>query len=133
MVDLLASAVIVAAGLYLALLGVSCFVRPDTAARFLLGFASSACLHYLELVLRVLVGAALIHASSTLPYPPLFNVFGWVLIVTSLVMFVVPWRWHRQFAQRAVPQALRYVKLIGASSIALGTALVWCVFRSSFA
>ena len=124
MADLLASAVVVAAGLYLAALGVSCFVRPDAAAKFLLGFASSAFLHYLELALRVLVGASLVHNAHALPYPLAFNVFGWVLIVTSLVMCLVPWRWHRHFSQRAVPQALRYIKLLGVASVVLGVVLV---------
>lgn len=127
MIDLLASAVIVAAGLYLIALGVGCFVRPNAAAAFLLGFASSAFVHYRELAVRVVVGAALVAKAAALPYPPLFNAFGWVLIVTSIAMFVVPWRWHRQFAQQAVPYALRSIKLLGACSIALGTVLVAAV------
>ena len=131
MADLLASAVILAAGVYLAVLGVSCFVRPGSAANFLLGFASSAFLHYMELALRVLVGASLVHNAHALPYPPVFNAFGWVLIVTSLAMCMVPWRWHRQFAQRAVPQALRYITLLGACSIALGAVLVAAVVWDS--
>lgn len=131
MADLLAGAVIVAAGIYLAVVGVGCFVRPQTAAKFLLGFARSAFLHYLELAIRVLVGASLVHKASVLPYPPISNVFGWVLIVTSVVMFVVPWRWHRQFAQQAVPYALRYINLLGVSSIALGVALVAAVVWGS--
>lgn len=133
MIDVLASAVIVATGLYLAVLGVGCFVRPNSAAKFLLGFASSAFVHYLELALRVLVGTSLVHKAPDLPYSMMFNVFGWVLIVTSLVMLAVPWRWHRHFAQRAVPQALRYVKLLGVSSIVFGTFLVASVVWASAA
>lgn len=131
MIERLAGAVIVAAGVYLVVLGASCFVRPNSAARFLLGFASSAFVHYVELAIRVLVGASLVHKAPALPFPPIFSVFGWVLIVTSVAMFVVPWRWHRQFAQRAVPQALRYIKLLGVSSIALGAAVVACVVWTS--
>lgn len=133
MIDGVASAVIVAAGLYLAVLGIACFVRPDSAANFLLGFANSAFVHYVELALRALVGAALVHSAAALSYPLVFIVFGWVLIVTSLVMFVVPWRWHQQFAQRAVPQALRYISLLGVSSITLGVALVAAVVWGSAA
>lgn len=77
------------------------------------------------------VDASLVHTSPSLPHPPIFHGFGWILIVTSLVMFVVPWRWHRKFAQRAVPQALRYIKLRGVSSIALGATLVASVVWGS--
>lgn len=124
MIDFLASAVIVAAGLYLFALGASCFVRPTSAAKFLLGFASTAFVHYLELALRVLVGVALVHKAPALPNPWVFNIFGWMLVATSLVMCLVPWRWHRRFAQRAVPQALRTIKPLGVSSMALGVGLV---------
>lgn len=133
MADVLASAVIVAAGLYLVVLGVGCFIRPNSSSKFLLGFASSGFFHYLELALRVVVGVSLVHASPGLSFPTIFNVFGWVLIVTSVAMFVVPWRWHQQFAQRAVPQALRYIKLLAVSSIALGVVLVASVVVGSAA
>lgn len=130
MIEVLAGAVIVAAGFYLILLGVSCFVQPTFAARFLLGFASSASVHYLELALRALVGASLVHTAPALAYPTIFNTFGWVLIVTSLVLCVVPWRWHRRFAQQAVPHALRYIKLLGVSSFVLGIVMAWCVLQA---
>ena len=131
MIDLLASAVIVAAGLYLVALGTSCFFRPRLASEFLLGHASSGFLHYLELVLRLLLGASLVQKAPTLIYPPIFSLFGWVLIVTTSVLFLVPWRWHRQFALQAVPYALRYIKLLGISSIALGTLLTAAVVTGS--
>lgn len=130
MTEYLAFAIVVVAGVYLVALGVGCFVRPNFAARFLLGFARSAFEHYLELALRVLVGASLVEMSGAPACPPIFNVFGWVLIVTSLLMFVMPWRWHQQFAQQAVPQALRYITLVGAASIMFGVALAWSVIRS---
>lgn len=124
MLDLLALAVIVAAGLYLAALGIGCFVRPRDAAQFLLGFASTAALHYLELAIRVLVGASLIRCAAVLPFSTAFHLAGWTLIFTSLALSAVPWRWHRRFAQRVVPYALRYVRILGASSFALGAFLV---------
>lgn len=90
MIDLLAGAVIVSAGLYLIALGISCFVRPSSATKFLLGHSSSGVLHYLELALRMLLGASLIQKAPTLGYPPIFSLFGWVLIVTTTVLFLVP-------------------------------------------
>ena len=124
MIDLLAGAVIVSAGLYLVALGTSCFLRPNLASEFLLGHASSGFLHYLELFLRLLLGASLVQKAPTLIYPPIFSLFGWVLIVTTAVLFLVPWRTHRQFALQAVPHALRNIKLLGLSSIALGILLM---------
>lgn len=133
MIDLLTGTMIVSAGLYLIALGVSCFFRPGSAANFLLGHASSGFLHYLELTLRMLLGACLIQKAPSLPYPAIFSLFGWVLIGTTAVLFLVPWRWHQQFTLKAVPQALRHIKPLGASSIALGGALIICVAMGSAA
>ena len=131
MTDFLAGAVIVAAGLYLIALGISCFFRPSSAAKFLLGHASSGFLHYLELALRLLLGACLVQRVPSLPCTDILSVFGWVLIITTGVLFLIPWRWHQQFALKAVPQALRHIKLLGASSIALGGTLTACVAMGS--
>ena len=76
MIDLLAGVVIVAAGLYLIVLGIGCFFRPSLAANFLLGHASSGLLHYLELCLRIVVGSALIQKAPALPYSQIFNLVG---------------------------------------------------------
>lgn len=131
--DLLESAVIAAAGLYLIALGISCFVRPDSTANFLLGHASSGVVHYLELAIRAIVGACLVHKAPALTHPPIFSLSGWVLIVTTAVLLLVPWRWHRQFTLRAVPHALRHIKLLGVSSIALGAVLAVSVVAASVA
>ena len=133
MVDLLADCVIVVAGLYLVVLGISCFLRPRSAASFLLGFAGSASLHYLELTLRILVGAALVQRAPALLYPSIFHAFGWVLVLTTLALFLLPWRWHRQFALQAVPYALRAIKLLGVSAMTLGVLLAGSVVAASAA
>ena len=132
-IDLLAGAVIVAAGLYLVALGVICFIRASSAAKFLLGHAGSGFLHFLELSLRLLLGASLVQRAPALVYPPIFSVFGWILIITTVMLFLVPWRWHRQFAVQVVPYALRYIKLLGISSIALGILLTAFVLPGSAA
>ena len=133
MIDFVSDVVIVAAGLYLVALGISCFFQPGSAAKFLLGHASSAFLHYLELTLRLILGTALVQKAPALLYSQVFSLFGWVLIVTTAVLLLVPWRWHRQFALQAVPHALRYIKLLGASSLVLGALLAASVFVGSAA
>ncbi len=37
----------------------------------------------------------------------------------------VPWRWHRHFAQRAVPGVLRFLPWLGLASLALGGFVVF--------
>lgn len=119
MIDGLAVSLVLLAGIFLAGLGAACLFAPALARRFLLGFASSLALHYLELAIRLVVGGALLVAAPTMAFPRVFTAAGAVLVVTTVVLALVPWRWHRRFAQRSVPAALRFLPLLGLASLAL--------------
>jgi hypothetical protein len=119
MTEALATALVLLAGAFLACLGVACLVVPAQARRFLLGFASSLALHYLELAIRLVVGGALLVVAPSMAFPRVFNAAGAVVVITTLVLALVPWRWHRRFAQRTVPAALRFLPLLGLASLGL--------------
>jgi len=122
-----ALAIVLAAGLFFLILGGACFVAPSNVGRFLLGFADSPLKHYGELALRGLVGGAFVFCAPQMLLPGVFSVFGWVLLATTGGLLLVPWRWHRRFARRTVPQALRFLPLVGISSTVLGGAVLAAV------
>lgn len=111
--------IVIAAAIYLFLLGAVALMRPAAAARFLSAFAGSRRLHYLELAIRALVGGAFIIGAPRLAVPAAFELFGWLLIITSAVVLVMPWHWHRRFAQSVVPRANRHLTLIGVGALVL--------------
>ncbi len=120
MVNLLASILVSLTGLYLIGFALITLLSPARAKRFLGGFASSASTHYLELVLRLIVaGAILLHARQML-FSDFFVIFGWILVVTTVGLFAVPWQWHQRFARWGVPLASRNLKLIAGGSFVFG-------------
>jgi hypothetical protein len=124
----LAGFVVVAFGLFLiAFTGVT-FARPALAERFLSGFASSARTHYLEEVVRLVVGAALIVLSPVMWQPKLFSLIGWAVVVSSTALMCTPWRWHQRFAQRVLPTVLRHLKLSAVGPLVFGALLLYAVF-----
>ena len=123
MIELMAMFIVALAGLFLLVLGCIALIRPARAQGFLLGFASTARVHFLELAIRLAVGLSFLGCWRVLEFGEVFRVVGWVLVLTTLVMLLVPWSVHRQFARWAVPKVLRYTPLIGASSIAMGLAV----------
>lgn len=131
MIDVLASAVVVLWGLYLVGLAVASFVAPALAARFLLGFAGSALAHYLELSFRLVVGGAFLLRAHSMLFPGAFAILGWALVITTAGLVAIPWRWHRCFAQRVVPHAVRHIGLFGMASLALGGFVLLAVIRGS--
>ena len=120
MIGILASAVVVLAGLYLVALALVSFLAPGRAERFLSGFAGSAAAHYLELMIRLAVGGSFVLHSPDMLFPLAFRMFGWILVLTTAVLFAVPWRWHHRFAQETVPYAVRHLRLFGVASFVLG-------------
>jgi hypothetical protein len=127
MADLLVSVPVLLAGLYLVALAAVALVSPQRAKRFLLSFASSASAHFLELSARLVVGAALVLNAPRMKWAGLFAVFGWVIVVTTIGLLAVPWRWHRRFATWSVPYATRNMWLFAVGSLTAGVLVLLAV------
>jgi hypothetical protein len=126
----LAQLVVFFTACYFLLLGVVALFKPTQAGRFLLGFAGSSVKHYLELALRLIVGAALLAVANESSARAVLSVAGWVLIGSTLALALLPWRIHHRFAQISVPRALRYLPLIGVASIFIALLLGWVLVDS---
>jgi uncharacterized protein YjeT (DUF2065 family) len=126
-IEVIALSVVVSAALYLLGLAAASVFASAYTARFLNGFGGSARVHYLEMCIRLIVGAALVVAAPSMLYAHVFQLFGWVLVVTSLVLLLFPWRWHQRFARVVVPPLTRRVWLIGLLSLPLGVVMLFAV------
>ncbi|HRE14735.1 MAG TPA: hypothetical protein PLD37_11120, partial [Usitatibacteraceae bacterium] len=124
-----AKIVVAISGAYLVALGLAALAAPARARRFLGAFASTATAHFAELVVRIVVGAAFVTSAPRLPMGAVFSIAGWVLIVSTAVLLVVPWRRHRQFATASVERASRHITLIGIASCAMGALVIAAVVR----
>jgi hypothetical protein len=118
--DGIAMTIVLGAGLYLVGLALALVSRPEPASRFLLGFAGSAGAHYAEMGIRGLAGWAFIRHAPGMVFPRVFSGFGWVLLVTTAVLLLLPWRWHRSFARKTVPPALERSGLMALGAAAAG-------------
>ena len=127
MIATLASLTVLAAGIYFIGLAFVAFWAPDRAGRFLRGFATSARAHYLELSLRLALGAAFLAAGRRMLFPEVFVTFGWILVLTTAVLLLIPWQWHARFAQKSVPHAVRHLRLVAVASLALGSSIIAAV------
>ena len=128
-----AKAIVLLASLFFLALGAVSLVRPAIARSFLLGFANTALKHYAELLARTIVGGSLLLVARDPAYSTALSAFGWLLIGTTAVMAVVPWRVHDRFARSAVPKALRFLPLMGITSLVIGALLLWVIVARSAA
>lgn len=129
--NVIALVIVISTGVYLLGLGVVAIFDKRRAAHFLESFASSAFAHYLELMIRLVVGFAFVIYSIEMPFSTEWRFFGWVIVASTVCLFLIPWQWHHRFAQRSVPHAIRYLKLFGAVSFALGIFVITCALHGA--
>ena len=120
---------ILAAGAYLCTLGIASFICPANVVNFMGEFAGTLRAHLLELALRIILGVSLIHSAPGMYAPTGFRAFGWVLVATSVLLLMLPWRWHRRFARWSVPQATANLPLLGAASVVGGAFVLWALLE----
>jgi hypothetical protein len=126
-----AAVVVVMFGLSLVTFTGVAFAKPERAERFLLAFASSARTHYVEQVVRIVIGTALVGVSSTMWQPKAFWVFGWVLVISSTALLCIPWQWHDRLGKRVRPMLVRYLKVYAVGAFALGVLLLYGIYAGS--
>ena len=124
----LAGIIVVATSLWLVGFAILIVVTPSRAKRFLRSFASSARAHYTEQVLRLIAGVGIVAFSAQMRFPEILSAFGWLIVVTSTGLLLVPWRWHHRFGQWAIPLAIRYIYLYAIGSFALGTVILIALY-----
>lgn len=123
--------IVVCAGFCMVALAFISMTAPARASAFLMGFASSAAAHYIELLIRIAIGLAFVAQAAYVPFPLAFSGFGVMLVVTTVGLLMVPWRWHSAFTQGVVPHALRHLRLVATASLLLGVFVLWSAFRAA--
>lgn len=111
--DHLALAGTAAAGLWLISVGALMAFLPDTALGVLRLTASTRTINNSEQGLRLIAGLAFLFRSPASKLPQVFEIVGWFIILSSLVLLVLPLRWHSAYAvwwaDRFNPAAVRFV------------------------
>ena len=127
-----AGAILVAFSLFLVGLTVVVFAKPAVAERFFMSFASSARAHYTEQVIRLLIGTSLVIRSAQMWQPKIFWFVGWAIVLSSLVLILSPWQWHRRFGEKVRPMLIRRMKLFAVGLLAFGVLLLCGVLSAVF-
>jgi hypothetical protein len=119
----LALVIVSAAGACLVAVASLMALRPQYCLRLFGRMAASLeagdwRLNLTEQGLRLLAGAALIVRAPAAKLPMPFEVFGWLLIVSSAAIIVAPMRWHAAYGiwwtERLTPLVIRILSPVPA-------------------
>ncbi len=127
---LLSGIVVSAAGVYLIAFTVVVAIKPLLAERFLKSFASSARAHYTEQAVRMVTGVSILIFAPSMWYSDLFVAFGWLLVVTTAGLLLIPWQWHHKFGTWAIPLAIRHLRFYAIGTSVLGAFILYGVSRA---
>jgi len=110
--------IVMAGGAWLVAVALLMAWRPDTCLRLFRRMAdtlktSGRRQTLIEQGLRVLAGAALVVRAPEAKAPLAFAVFGWLLVASSLLILVLPMRWHAAYGdwwlERLTPRTVRWL------------------------
>ena len=127
---ILSGIIVVSIGVFLIGLSAVVAVKPMLAQRFLKSFASSSRAHYTEQALRFTAGAAIVVFAPSMFFSYFFKFFGWLIVVTTVGLLLIPWQWHHKFGEWAIPLAIRHLNLYGIGTFVLGSFILYSVLGS---
>lgn len=121
--------VIVAASLMLLFISILMVARPKLALHYLALMASTHLINYTELSLRLFWGVSMMHYAGVSRSPDFMKIFGIFLVVTSIVLLLLPRKWHAAYAVYwANTLSPLQVRLCAPISAIFGVFLIWAVF-----
>jgi hypothetical protein len=121
--------VIVFFGLYLISLLVITILNKKIAVNYFSSFASSARAHYLEQIMRLIVGISMLFFSKSMLYAQFFALFAWIIIITTIVLILIPWTWHHKLGKRVIPMTIQNLEFYALLASIFGVFILYCVIR----
>ncbi|HEV7226945.1 hypothetical protein [Brevundimonas sp.] len=118
----------VALGLWMIGLGVLMAVAPRRALAALAAMGGTARVHFGEMGLRLIAGAALMVVSGASRFPQALWLIGAFLIVSAVVLMLLPRRWHSAYSRWwAARIPVWAVRVVAPTSVLIGAVLIWTV------
>lgn len=100
--------------------------RPSDALDLLRRTATNHRINAIEQVPRLIAGAAMVVRAEVSRFPQFFSIAGLFIIASSVVLLVIPLRWHNGYAvfwAERIP--LAGVRAVAPLAVLGGIGLIW--------
>lgn len=124
----IAKLTIIGFGVFLIGVGLLMLVAPTKARQILRKAGSTNFINYAEITIRMMPATALIIYSEFSKFPEILKIFGWFMLITSLVLYFVPRQIHHNFSLKCA-EIIKplYFRLISPFSFLFGAAVIYSV------
>ena len=107
-------------------LGIFMAVAPRPALSALAAMGGTPRVHFGEMAIRILAGAALMLTAEASRFPQALWLIGVFLIASAVGLMLLPRRWHSAYSRWwAARIPVWTVRIVGPISVAIGAVLIW--------
>lgn len=114
-------------GTLIAFGGITLLIKPDIIFSVFTKHENSIGLHLFAIIIRVVLGVALIIGASESRFPVILQVLGWLSITAALVLGVIGRTRFRNLIKWAINLAPPFRSLAGIFAVLFGGFLVYAV------
>ena len=115
-------------GLLIPFGGALLLIRPDYIFSLITKYEDSLNLHFFAVIVRIILGIALVIGASESKYPIILQFFGWLAISAALVLSVIGRERFKSLIKWSVKITPLFQRLMGVLSILFGCFLIYAVF-----
>ena len=101
MIDILAKWTTILFGLFFIFVGLLMLLNPKKANDILRKAGSTNFINFAEITIRIIPAVGLILSADNSKYLDILKIFGWFMLLTSLVLYFVPRQLHHNFSIKA--------------------------------
>lgn len=126
---LVAKSIIIIFSIVFILAGGIMLIRPTLFRSWIAKAGSTPLINYGEITIRLIPAIAMVYAAPETKLPLFFQLFGWIMIVTSMILYITPRKAHHQlslgFAEKLKPI---YLQGIAPLAFTIGMGLIYLLF-----
>ncbi len=113
-------------GLFIIFVGFLMLFAPEKARAILRKAGSSNFINYAEITIRLIPAVALILYSDFSKFPLASTIFGWFMLITSLILYLIPRKIHHAFSMKSATMLKPiYVQLISPFAFLFGGLIIF--------
>lgn len=125
---MLAKWTVILFGFFIISVGLLMLLAPEKARATLKKAGSTNLINYAEITIRMLPAIGMIYYAEYSKYPEVFTIFGWFILVTSLVLYFVPRKLHHGFSLKSAEILTPiFVQLLSTLAFLFGSAIIYNV------
>jgi uncharacterized membrane protein YfcA len=115
-------------GAFIIFVGFIMLFAPKKARATLRKAGSTNFINYMEITIRLIPAVALIVYADYCKFPEAFKIFGWFMLITSLILYIVPRKTHHNFSLKSA-EILKpiYFQLISPFAFLFGGLIIFNV------